>query len=393
MAAPNKKRPRAPWKRHKPGRPKESLEIIIGVLEESPGTFEELCERTTLARTTLSDGLTELENRGRVARTIEPLKTEERGRGKRHRVIIQLSKHEQAPVPTTLRHLEHLTPIPKIDIKEGNALLVPDVVDAVLIISTLSFRSTKTPSTPSCPRPPTFECYKERTEEEKKQFDRMYSGREYYEKLKSKRSGYKFELDECLLIRALARFSAELYVIELLAKNQNIDYPLFLSRLRNPSGWEFYRELDHRKAELTEFLRRGVDDPELFPAMGITKQTGTLERFMQLLEWIRPLIETPYMVDARRTYPDWKAEFGEKFGDILGFEIKHISPFTRRNLIAAVFTRDERDYLDDFLFPQWGAKLYSLHGKRKGNGKENPRSVKFSKRGATPLKPSRRAPR
>ncbi len=271
MATPRTKRPSAPWKRRGPGRPKERLKTIIERLEkEGSGTFEELCGRIPLARTTLSDGLNELESQGCIERGVEPPR--EKGKGKRHRVIIKLSEKGLVSVlARTLRHLENVTPVPLIDFNRGKELLTDDAINAIMVISTLYLKKTKTQNTPKCPHPVRWGCFLE-TERKAK-------------RLNFTPSRLEFELDECYLLKALARYDVER------CRAKIIKYMGTENILVNLSPWGLpdYGSPEFPKGGI-EVLEKEIDNPESFPVLGVARKCGVLKKFDALLEWIGPLV-------------------------------------------------------------------------------------------------------
>ncbi len=246
------------WKQ-KPGRPKERLGKIIETLEEAPGTFEEICKRVKLARTTLSEGLTELENQARIERTVEPPK--ERGRGKKHRAVISLSGKEMDPVIRALRHLEKVTTVPLIDIERGKELLTDDVVNAILVISTLYPEKGETPNTPECPHPASWKCHKD-------------------EEVGLKEVGivFKLELDEYHLLKALARYDRERFRAGCVEHTGDASDLLKIG----------LQEWLEREAEV---VMKKVSNPETFPMLSVVRKRGVVEKFDALLEWISPLVD------------------------------------------------------------------------------------------------------
>jgi DNA-binding MarR family transcriptional regulator len=277
-----------------PGRPKNRLKNIIATLEKGPGTFEELRERVPLARSTLSKGLAELEEQGSIGRRIEPPK--ERGRGKRHRIIIYLN---DTPVKKMLRHLENITEIARLDVGEGEKLLTEDILNAGFTMGTLT--------TDSKPK-------------------------SHYQRRKETMP----LLDEYFLLRFLARFNSDLYFIEGLKTGADL-----LDLTPEPYPPEF---LSHKK-ELTELLKHAatVVDPKVFPAFAEAKRTGTLEGFYKFLDWIIPLLEEEFLLK------EMKALKGSS---------KPKSVFAAPwNLAAVVFLNEERNYRESVLFPLWTKKL------------------------------------
>ncbi len=249
--------------RKKRGHPKKRLRFIIEALEDAPGTFEELCRRVPLARTTISDGLNELESQGRIERKVEPPK--ERGRGKRHRAIISLSGKELDPVMRALRHLEKVTAAPLIDIERGKEILPDEVIDAIFVVPTLYPKTTEAPNTPKCPHPASWGCHWESEVVE------MKLAKYCDESIK-----VEFEL-ECYLLKALARYDYERY------RAGCVEY------VGNAS--------DLLKIGFQEWLKRGakivmkeISNPEAFPVLGVVRKYGVTEKFDALLKWISPLV-------------------------------------------------------------------------------------------------------
>jgi DNA-binding MarR family transcriptional regulator len=277
------------------GRPRKRREIILATLErDGPGTFEELCKRNFLARSTLSDGLAELEKQGSIVRKVEPPK--ERGRGQRHRVIIYLN---DTPVKKVSRHLANITEIAKLDVGDGEKLLTKDILNAGFTIGTLTMNSEP---------------------------------KSHYQRGKETMSW----LDEYFLLRFLARFNSDLYFIVGLKMGEDL-----LDLTPEPYPPEFLP----RKKELTELLKRAakVVDPKVFPAFAEAKRTGTLDGFYKFLDWIRPLLEEESLVK----------EMKEQEGSP---ERRYIFA-TSWNLAAVVFLNEERSYHEDILFPLWIKRL------------------------------------
>lgn len=314
---------------------------IIETIEEVPGTFEELASRVGVARSTFSICASELDREGRIERRIEPPK--ERGRGKRHRVIIQLSEKELGSVARTLKHLEKITATPRIDVEKGKEILTDDVIDAILVCSSLSARKpSKTPRLPGCPHPPMFECYRERVEDRKKRFPDIEE--------RMRKAGFnpsKFELNEHKLLTALARFNTELGYIESLNYGLDIS-PFGFGLARFPQLWHL-----QKNKRLNNLLKRRVENPEMFPIHGVERKTNTIKQFEALLDWIRPLIEGLEFVEARESYHEDRVKFcgGRDLGKLPGFEMKSISWCTT-NLAAHVFGEEENKHRE-MLFRLW----------------------------------------
>ena len=313
MAKPKKTRKK--WKRE-PGRPKERLKIILEALAESPDTFEKLCERTGLARTTLSEGLAELEGQGSVERKIEPPMV--RGRGKKHRIIIQLSEKELDPIARTLRYLEHLTAIPKIDVGSGKALLTDNVVKTVLKTATLERASGKWTSL-------------EEMREEYKEFLISTFGSDEKIPENMKEDPYKTappcKLTDYLLLKALARYIFERGVVSDAIRGVK---SYFIVRLFGP---EFFDFLGGKNLKI---YQKKIKNPEMFPVMTRVKKAGVSKEFDELLTWIKPLVK------------------GE-------------------NLAAHVFSQERMNHYRE-LFPVWREfyRAPQSRGEKEKEGGENP---------------------
>lgn len=116
-------------------KPKGSERMILKALEQSPGTFTDLRERTKLADSTLSHYLKKLENQNLVEREY-----------KRPNLLIKLSAKALDPVRRTIRHLEELVPPPStLDVELGQKLLTKEVVDAMIEIYHTKFRHVFSP--------------------------------------------------------------------------------------------------------------------------------------------------------------------------------------------------------------------------------------------------------
>jgi len=230
----------------------ESNQLIIRALEQTPMTFTGLKEKTKLSPSTLAEHLKKMEKKGYVDRLGDPR-------------VIKLSSKALSPVHRALRNLATISPIVHLDIGKGAEFLTEDVVDAVLVISTLSSKiTTKTQKTPRCPHPPSLECY-----------------REYEEELK--KLGYppppEFEFDEYHLLKALARYNLERSIVNFIqGKGGRAFFIGFLS-------WFLLHD-----EEVIEFLRKEIDNPEVFPALGIARKCGVEEKINALLDWTRPLV-------------------------------------------------------------------------------------------------------
>lgn len=222
------------------------MKKIISELEKSSGTFSEILERTKLSRSTLSTALRELDAGGYIERKVEL--TEKEGRKKSFRVVIQLKEKKCTPVESTLRHLENLT-THELDLEKTRELLTDDVIETVLVISSLNIKFIDTPKTPSCFHSSALTCYKDLTEESKKFL------------LKHHPWALKFELDEWLLLKALARFYTELGCIK---------YP------------------EQFGSKTTTLLKCEKNNPSVFPAIAEAKRFKTVNQMKKLLELIRP---------------------------------------------------------------------------------------------------------
>jgi DNA-binding HxlR family transcriptional regulator len=329
MAPPKRSRPKAPWKSHKRGRPKERMDIIIEILENSPGTFEELRAKTSWAGSTLTEKLAELEKQDRITRTVEPPK--ERGRGKKsYRLIYELSETELDPVVRTIRHLKNITAIPMID-DSGKTLLTNEVVDAILEISTLSFRKVGTPKTSECHHPPGYECFMER--------ERMVKDIDTHLGVPFK----KLEIDENHLLRGLSRFYVELCLLNAFKRNEfeglmsllTIDFP--------PPDKLTIKDVEpyNQKKQIIQLLKRRKDS-EVLPSHEIARLTGTINRFEDLLKWIWPLIrfEDPNVNELKNLV--WMKDFN------IGLQ--------SWNLAGEVFRLEASTYFETTLIPSYEEK-------------------------------------
>lgn len=316
----------------------DSDQLIIAVLRKAPRTFTKLQETTRLSTSTLSDRLKKLEDLDYVERSPNDKR------------IIQLTPKASSPQWKTLQNLAAVCPTIHLDIDAGVKLLTDNVVNALLVISTLGQNFEKLPLVFDCPHPSTLICYKDRIEHDKKAFPQ-------HQHLIP-----KIELNEYHFLKGLSRFNHELKLTEDL--DREID-PLRLEPALFRSGLYSYER------EFVELLKRGTEDPEIFPALGVARQTGTVEQFESILDWIRPLIEGLEFAEGRKIYQEDRVKFfgGRDFGKIPGFEMKSITWFSLSNLAAIVFSQEKSNYLENVLFPLWSKKLRSSLTGRKGKGK------------------------
>ena len=291
--------------------------LIIECLRPGPRTFggirKELKNRPP---TTLFTHLKKLEKLGYIER--DP----------RDQRILRLTYRVSEPEWRTLQNLNALSLVP-LDIEAGRKLLTKEAVETAMVVSSLGPNPGEHHPRPQCIHPPSLICYREREEEFNKKFEKYLP---YLPPLRP-------ELNESTLLTALARFNAELRITE------GIERGVDFLPLTAPE-------------ELRRLLRRGRDDPEVFPVLCMAKKTGTAENFLGLLDWVRPLIEGPFYVEARRAYrEDPKAFFhGRKPERIAGLEMRSII-FSSPNLASALFWERLHEYERGVLFPLWMRKL------------------------------------
>jgi hypothetical protein len=192
--------------------------------------------------------------------------------------IYELTPEALDPVRKTLRNLATISPVVELDVKKGKELLTPDVVDALLKIAILSQSFSNR-----------WETLEDRIKEQQKIEAELRAthGSQVMELELTAPS----ELNEYLLLKALARYDVELK---------------FFSEIeRDPLRWAINVQLFWRLGprfspafvdpnEFVKFYKANVDDPRMFPITALIKKvdknvSGKLD---ELLEWIRPLIES-----------------------------------------------------------------------------------------------------
>ena len=212
-------------------------------------------------------------------------------------LLIKLSDSATSPIEKTLRHLEALAPH-NLDIEVGRELLTNEFVNT------------------------------------------FFYGR--FEDSKEKLKEHGIEFNEYYLLKILANFNTELRFAEGLNKGENI------------VSWMW---IDPKLAKL---LKKKIEDPELFLALGVARQLGILKQLEDLLDWISPLLEPHAEAEMRKTSQKWREMAG-----------KHLLVLSPWNLAAAAFMAEERDYFKKVLSPLWNEKLRSsLRGKKKEKGRK-----------------------
>jgi hypothetical protein len=274
----------------------------------APGTFEELVKKTSLARTTLSEGLAELETAGRLECKTEPPK--KRGRGQRHRIVYQLVKSELAPVAKALRHLGK---IGEIDTELGRKLLTKPVVKAMIDISNLYYGSDAQGK--NC--------------QIRSELDLDPGGRA------------KPEFNELTLLKALARYNIENCMVPH-SPNGSFKWgflPGLMPLCPFPCNLPHYLDVKMTPDEYDKWLKSNV-----LPGIKFLINKNFLKKFDKLMVWIRPLIE----VGGMRTDPINRPCLWNE-----------VVP-SKKNLAAIVVSANEKDYLDFVLWPLWEAKKKEL---------------------------------
>ncbi len=330
---------------------------VITALEQGGATFDDLLDITKLQKSFLSTVIRDLEGRGCLGRKATPRETKV-GRQRHYKILIELNPGLLTPKARALEHLTHISPLAVLDLGKGARLLTDNFTDAILVNSTLSSNLHGFPLTPNCPHPPAFECYKESMEESKK---RMEEPRKRYlektkkrelptELIKFEEELTKFELNEYRLLKGLASFNCELSFVELLEEKDPWRPPE--KRFNVSLGVLAYPDLFPYRTNLTKLLRSRIEDPEIFPALGVARQTGTQKQFLNMLGWISPLLEEPMKTKLKKDMEPRNS----------------LSVNIPWNLAAAVFMRGELDHLEEALYPTWREKLRSSE-KRKRKGK------------------------
>ncbi len=342
----------------KRGRPKISERKIEEALEKGPKTFEDLVIETGLARTSLSECLSKMEEEGKIIRKVAP--PLERGPGKRYRILIELV--DNTPVGRTLRHLSNISSLIQLDVEKGKEILTNDVIDTILVISSLEIRRSKKGKLLDCPHSQSFACYREWMEETKEMRETLEGG------LKTQYQLFEYSLNEAELIRGLARFNWELLRTEL----ETLFTYLVSEIPLHPGTREAWTYALKKPEELEEFFKDKRDDPEIFPALNVARNYNTTRQLEELLEWIRPVVEGPEISRVREVYQKDRKKFYEIYGmpysKISSFEIKAIA-CCGTNLVATLFKQEERSYEEHVLIPLWVPKM-RLYIKKKRRGKK-----------------------
>lgn len=288
----------------------------------------------------------DLESKGCVERKAVPREVKT-GRQRHYKLIIQLTPDLLNPKARVLYCLANISPLAPLNFKKGAELLTDNLVGSLLVISTLHPNPEKIPLAPDCPHSPALACYKDISERVKKVFPN-------YQQLIS-----ETKLDEYRFLKGLSRFNYELICVEL--SDRGIA-PLDLKLAR--------RGLYSYKNDFIELLKRGTEDPEVFPALGVARQTGMAEQFERMLDWIMPLIAGPEFVEARKAYREDRVKFygGRDLGQLPGMEVKSIVWPTMSNLAGIFFFQEESNW-EDVLIRLWAQKLRSSIAGRKGKGR------------------------
>gem|GEM_PF-6281922 len=303
--------------------------LIIEALRLGPQTFTGVRKKLEgWPPTTLFTHLKKLEKLGYVER--DP---------RDHR-ILRLTYKVSEPEWRILQSLNALSLVP-LDIEAGRKLLTEEVVGMAMVVSSLQLNPGKYQPHPQCIHPPSLYCYRE-LEEEWEKILPLLKDKEWGKIFLLLKEELKEELNECLLLTALARFNEELYITEKIEKGEKVENLFSL-----PVPEELYR-----------LLEKGKDDPEVFPVLCMAKNTGTTENFIGLLDWVRPLIEGPFFVEARRAYQENPKAFfeGMKPERIAGLEMRSII-FPSSNLASVLFWQRQLEYEREILLPLWRRKL------------------------------------
>lgn len=324
--------------------------IILDALAESPGTFTELLEHIGLSTSTLAKYLEKLEDEGSIVREYTRTTGRRRKNGKpRREILIKLSEKELPSVKNMLRRLADVTSVSRLNIEKGEELLEPDVIDALLMISSLSWQAKL--------REPDKAALKKFEEEFGTTLvagpvflpeEHVWRTRkDYIECLRyeaiEKRGGYEkipvdekeiFEappsLNERDLLRGYARYSFERYEVPWGVEPPVTDFLLRYGVIGSEKWGCPFSTFE----EFAKFYEKEVKNPEMFPATGIARKKGVLQKLDKLLIWIRPLLEPWDMIKLRKK----------------GL-IKRYRPIfpVANNLAATVFARELADYANQLI--------------------------------------------
>ena len=264
---------------------------------------------------------------------------------------------------------------------EAIKLLTDEVVESLLVIQSLEENVMgDLKPLPNCPHTPSFYCYHEayRSRQERK------------------------NLDELAFLTGLSRFNFELSMVELL--EMGVDLSRFVNHFDFYFGLTWihdYRDkfkLPEKAKKLEkEFMLELIerkDDPDIYPALGVARKTGTMDQLIGLLNWIRPLLmvsnlERIDLRDLRRPCRIFLDEGGLSFGTRLDremlfipleiqpekvLEMKSILGSNFPNLVSYLFEIERDFYMASFFERLWKVafeKIMSRFSEKTSEGEEN----------------------
>lgn len=236
---------------------KKSRRQITNFLEDGPARAIDISDNTSLAKSTVSAEIGDMEEKELVERYYD---------SDRGGVLVKLSKRVLDPVPKTIRHLNRVASSP-LDAEKGQELLEGEK-GAILEISLLELN----------PVTQVFETYEEGKNRRIEELSNVMEEEDAKEKVQK-----PIEFDEMHLLKALARYHLERKLVSSLPENGDgaapVKSPSVLSSL-DPEG----------RNELEEMLEDEGGNKQLLPASRIVEEKGLEKKFNELLEWIDPLL-------------------------------------------------------------------------------------------------------
>jgi DNA-binding Lrp family transcriptional regulator len=316
----------------------ESDMAILNALCQGSATFTRLQQLTRASSSTLWSRLKFLEEKGYIERS--PI----------DRRVYCLSSKVGNWLWKTLIGLSMSAHPVRLDIVRGLRIFDEDrerIKNALMIVSTLGLR--KDPITgwvkeveplPDCPHSPLFICARDKDAPLKS-------------KVPGARGIFPFELNQVWLITALARYNAELEIEEWL--DSGVDSRK-MSEILHTEESEMLHILIFRKDLHIEHLqrvykalqeRKEEDFPVLFPVLATVRKMEVESKFLELLDWLRPVVEGNLYMEIREEY----RQKPDKDPEMRYLLFKSLSPMAF-NLITEVF-RTQMYYHKKMLASAW----------------------------------------